>query len=86
MRYFIPAAATIEISVPARAGADTVSQFTINVELVTEAADVREALKKAERHLEKKFLKQISLKLKNYSISSKPIPLQKNAVAGDETV
>jgi hypothetical protein len=77
MRYFIPAAATIEISVPARSGADTVSTFTIDVELVTEAADVKEALKKAEKHLEKKFLKQISLRLKNYSISSKPIPINK---------
>ena len=78
MRYFIPAAATIEISVPARSGANTVSTFTIDVELVTEAADVKEALKKAERHLEKKFLKHISLRLKSYSISSKPIPIQHN--------
>lgn len=78
MRYFIPAAVTIEISVPGRSGTYSTSNFTVDIELVTEAADVKEALKKAEKHLEKKFLKQISLRLKNYSISSKPIPLQKS--------
>ncbi|MDP8262059.1 MAG: hypothetical protein P9M13_01985 [Candidatus Ancaeobacter aquaticus] len=77
MKYVIPAAVTVKISIPASHLQNNVSNFVVDVELVTDASNTEEALINATNHLEKDFLKRIKIELKNYSISRKPIPLKK---------
>ncbi|MFC2149787.1 hypothetical protein ACFLQ8_03700 [Candidatus Auribacterota bacterium] len=78
MKFVIPAAITLEISVPVRKGQFNSSNIVVDIELIVEADNEKDALRKAEEHIEKNFVKNIKTDLKNYSVSRNPIPFPKD--------